>query len=381
MAGSAFLRYSHRAATQRTGGRYDLRELWLVPNITNTQGGLASPASTAWQHEALNATGLPKLGDVSHSGGYICTSLVCRSLSDQGTAEVDVTYIEDPLTLVTEVNYFGQSKPKPAWRGIAQMYGGEDDTPPPAAPPAPGTDDLYDDDSIQDIRNSAGDRYNPPVQYEVALQRVEVSFRASLQWFDTGEADVGSGGDGEEDDPGDEEDAGGFSGDWGSYLKHWNQTDFKVTQTDPDNSGNSSSVTFPAGTLMLVDVRAPLVKEPYFHRFVTCIFLYDPDMWCQRLPDMGPRCLKYLATRGGEVVQIEPPGFPTARVAVTDTMGRPFGGSAELDGEGCQAIPDSSGKMPPANIFMWWPVDDGGNLLSAEFDDLDLFTPERTASV
>ena len=50
MADDAFLRYSHRVATQRTGGRYDLHELWQVPNIENTAGGLANPASTAWQH-------------------------------------------------------------------------------------------------------------------------------------------------------------------------------------------------------------------------------------------------------------------------------------------------------------------------------------------
>ena len=78
MAGTAFLRFSHRTATQRTGGRYDLHELWQVPNIENTAGGLANPASTAWQHEALAANGLPKLGDNSpNTGGYICTSIVC----------------------------------------------------------------------------------------------------------------------------------------------------------------------------------------------------------------------------------------------------------------------------------------------------------------
>ena len=382
MAGTAKLRYSHRIATQRTGGRYDLKELWQVPQIENTGGGIDTP-SNAWQHEVLNASGLPQLGDVNQDGGYICVSRVPRSTENQETADVDVTYIEDPLTLVTEVYYFSAAKTKPAWQGIAQMYGGSSATPAPTTPPDDGADGLYDDDTIYDIRNSAGDRYNPPVQYEVGLQRVEVVFRASLRWYDTGVANVGSGGDGDEDDPGDEgdEESSSFTGNWGSYLKHWNESPFTVTQKDPDNSGNSSSVTYPAGTLMLMDVRAPLVKEPYFHRLVTCVFLYDPDMWCQRLPDLGPRCLKYLATRAGSVVQVEPPGYPKARVAVTDTLGQRFGGSAELDGSGNQAIPDSSGKMPPANIFMWWPVDEEGCLFSAEFDDFDMFTPERTLDV
>ena len=43
MADAAFLRYSHRVATQRTGGRYDLHELWQVPNIENTGGGEDTP--------------------------------------------------------------------------------------------------------------------------------------------------------------------------------------------------------------------------------------------------------------------------------------------------------------------------------------------------
>jgi len=368
MAGTAFLRYSHRVATQRTGGRYDLRELWQVPNIENIGGG-DNPASSTWQHEALSADALPQLGDFYRDGGYICTGRVARSLDDQGTADVDLTYIEDPLALVTEVNYFGQAKPKPAWQGIAQMYGGSGNIAAPTTPPAPGTDDLYDDDTIKDIRNSAADRYNPPVQYEVPLERIEVTFRCSLFWHDMGMVNAGT------------PPATSFIGNWDKYLKRWNVSDYTVTQVDPDNADNNTSRTFPAGTLLLFDKRAPLVKEPYFHRLVTCIFLYDPDMWCQRLPDMGPRCLKYLATRAGAVVQVEPPGYPTARVTVTDTMGRPFGGSAELDGAGNQAIPDGTGKMPPANIFMWWPVNDDGELLSAEFDDLDLFTPERTLSV
>jgi hypothetical protein len=366
MAGTAILRYSHRVATQRTGGRYDLKELWQVSQIDNTGGGDDTP-SDAWQHEVLNASGLPQLGDYHADGGYICTGINPRSTEDQGTADIDVTWIEDPLTLVSEVNYFGQSKPKPAWQGIAQQYGGPSNTAAPTDPPT--SDELFDFDTIEDIRNSAGDRYNPPVQYDVPLERIEVTFRCSLKWHDTGVSAGGGGG------------GGAFTGNWDDYVKHWNETDYVVTQTDPDNSDNSSSRTFPAGTLMLIDKRAPLVKEPYFHRVITLIFLYDPDMWCSRLPDMGPRALKYLGTRGGNVVQIEPPGYPTARVAVTDTMGQRFGGSAELDGSGNQAIPDSAGKMPPANIFMWWPVDEDGNLLKAEFDDLEAFTPERSLNV
>ncbi len=38
MAGNAFLRYPNRTVTSKSGGRYDLAELWMVPNITNTAG-------------------------------------------------------------------------------------------------------------------------------------------------------------------------------------------------------------------------------------------------------------------------------------------------------------------------------------------------------
>jgi len=368
MADTAFLRYSHRVATKRTGGRYELRELWQIPNIANTGGG-SDGTTSAWQHEALDATGLPQLGDTSNSGGYICVSVVARSLDNQGTADVDVTYVEDPLTLVSEVNYFAQSKTKPAWQGVMQQYGGAAATPPPTTPPGAGEDDLYDFDAINDIRNSAGDRWNPPVTYDIPLERIEVTFRCSLSWHDSGISQ------------GETEPSTPFVGNWDAYVRHWNQSNFVVSQLDPDNSGNSSARVFPAGTLMLLDKRAPLQKEPYFHRLVTCVFLYDPDMWCARLPDMGPRCLKFLGTRAGAVVQITPPGYPTARVAVTDTLGRPFGGTAELDGAGNQAIPDGSGKMPPATLFMIWPVDENQSLLSAEFDDLDLFNPERELAV
>ena len=118
MAGNAFLRYSHRVATQRTGGRYDLRELWQVPNITNTGGGEDTP-STAWQHEALAADGLPQIGDWSQDGQMVCTCLTPKSLDNQGFAYVDVRWQEDPLTLATEVHYFSASKTKPAWQGRA----------------------------------------------------------------------------------------------------------------------------------------------------------------------------------------------------------------------------------------------------------------------
>jgi hypothetical protein len=37
--------------------------------------------------------------------------------------------------------------------------------------------------------------------------------------------------------------------------------------------------------------------------------------------------------------------------------------------------------MPSAVIFAWWSVDENGDLLSAEFDDLEAFTPERTLNV
>ncbi len=52
--------------------------------------------------------------------------------------------------------------------------------------PEQTNDILWDFDSIEDIRNSAGDRFNPPVTYEMPMERVEIVFHPSLLWHDTG---------------------------------------------------------------------------------------------------------------------------------------------------------------------------------------------------
>ena len=255
MADDAYLRYSNRVATERSGGRYDLSEIWIVTNIDNTDGGLGTPPDS-WENEALNATGLPELGDANQDGGYICISRSPRSTDDQGTAYVEVRYVEDPLTLVTEVHYFGQMKQKPAWQGILIPYGAVGTpavaTAAPTTPPTSTTDDLFDFDLIDDIRNSAGDRWSPQPGYNVPLQRVEICFRVSLSWFDTGVA------------AGDTAPGTAFTGNWEDFIGRWNETDYEVTQVDPDNSDNNTSVTYPAGTLMLMDVRRPWSRSPIF---------------------------------------------------------------------------------------------------------------------
>jgi hypothetical protein len=372
MAEKAYQRHSQRTITKRAGGRYDATEVWIVPQIKNTGSADGQPGS-AWQHEALNADALPKIGDLSQDGQIVCVSLTPRSLDDQGTAYVDVRWQEDPLTLPAEVHVFSMSKQKPAWQGIALAYGGPNDLPPPDGPPQPGEDDLFDDDVIEDIRNSAGDRYNPPVTYEAAMRRVEVVCHCSLLWFDEGISPENA-----RKLPSDD----GFTGNWSDYLNHWNKSDYEITQVDPDNPGNNSSTTYPPGSLMLTDVRAPLVKEPYFHRLLTCIFLYNPDLWGMRLPDMGPRCLKHLGPDGkGGVGLIPWTKDGKGRGTVTDALGRPYSGAAELDGKGNQLVPKNDGSMPSALIYQWWPTDADGNLLSAEFDDLELFRTERTRDI
>ena len=126
-----------------------------------------------------------------------------------------------------------------------------------------------------------------------------------------------------------------------------------------------------------------MVKEPYFHRLVTCVFLYDPDMWCTRLPDMGPRCKKHLGPDGsGGVKQIPWTQDGNGRGTVTDALGRPYSGAAELDGSGGQLVPTGTdGALPAATLYQIWVVDENLDLLNAEFDDLDLFTPERDLNI
>ncbi len=359
MASNAYCRYANRTANRRAGLRYDVSEIWIVPDIQNTgspSGGDSNDWKHAWQSEALAAEKLPKPGNVNADGGLVCVSVSPKSCDDQGTAYVDVRWQEDPLTLPTEVHYFSGSKTRPAWQGVAMDPGN--------VPNDGESGELWDFDPTEDIRNSAGDRFNPPLAYDVPLERVEICFHASLLWHDTGETSDGS---------------TNFSGNWEKYLKRWNKSDFTVVQVDPDNDQNSSTRTFPKGSLMLVDKRAPLVKEPYYHRLVTLAFLYDPDLWGTRIPDMGPRCYKHASVdAGGNSVLAPWPGNGLG--PVTDAMGRPYSGVAELDGAGNQLLPDHDGHMPSAVIYQWWPVNDLNELLSAEFDDLDLFTPERVMS-
>jgi hypothetical protein len=291
-----------------------------------------------WQQEALDADGLPEIGDINEDGGVVCVSLTAKSLDDQGTATIDVRWQEDPLTLPIEVHYYTSSKTKPAWRG----QGSE-----------PGEVPFLLDD-VEDIRNSAGDRFNPPVTYEAAMERIEVVMHVSMTWHDETIA-------------------------WENYVKHWNENEFVVAQSDPDGQYRTER-TFPAGSVMFMDKRAVLVKEPYFHRLVTCTFLYDPDLWGQRVPDMGPRCYAHAGPSSDGKTTVSIPYKPIGLGPVTDCLSHPYGGAAELDGEGNQMIPTGTPPaMPAAIIRQWWPVNENEKVLSADFDELELFNPERTA--
>ena len=98
---------------------------------------------------------------------------------------------------------------------------------------------------------------------------------------------------------------------------------------------------------------------------------------------MGPRCKKHLGPDGsGGVKQIPWTKDGKGRGTVTDALSRPYSGAAELDGNAAQLVPTGSdGALPAACIYQIWVVDENEDLLNAEFDDLDLFTPERTLNI
>ena len=165
-----------------------------------------------------------------------------------------------PLTLVSEVHYFGQTKQKPAWQGILIPYGAVGTpavaTAAPTTPPTSTTDDLFDFDSIEDIRNSAGDRWSR-ARIQRPLERIEVTFRASLKWHRYGRP-------GRRGRPLPDR----LHRQLGRLRRPWNETRYVVTQTDPDNSDNDTT-DLSRRHADAHGHRRPLVKEPYFHRLVT----------------------------------------------------------------------------------------------------------------
>ena len=127
---TAFLRYSNRGTVKRSGGRYEYTDMWQVPGIISVNspdgdgtGAINRPGTNTWLHEALFADNLPQIGDQDQDGGMVCVALQPRSTADQGTAEVEVKWQEDPLTLPTEVHYFSAGKIKPAWTGVHTASG------------------------------------------------------------------------------------------------------------------------------------------------------------------------------------------------------------------------------------------------------------------
>lgn len=340
---TAFLRYSNRNVVQRAGGRYEYDDIWQVPDIISVNspdgdgtGAINRPGTNTWLHEALNANNLPQIGDQSQDGGMVVTSLRPQSCADQGTAEIAVHWQEDPLTLCTLVHYFSASKVKPAWTGTHAA---------PGADPTGG--------SSMPIRNTAMDRYNPPVTYEAPLEQIRIMKHVSLSWHD--------------------------SIDWSQYVKRWNNAAWDVVTNDPDNSANSSTRSFPlVASMFFVDKQAPEVQEPYLHRILTCTFLYDPDLFGIRVANLGPRANFTAANK--------PAGWTGAwpnngLCPVIDAYGKPFGGLAELNQDGSQMFPTTltdPTTMPDPIVEAWYPTDASGDMYCADFNDLSLFTPERT---
>jgi hypothetical protein len=345
---TAFLRYSNRGTVKRSGGRYEYSDIWQVPGIISVNspdgdgtGAINRPGTNTWLHEALFADNLPQIGDQSADGGMVVVALQPRSTADQGTAEVEVKWQEDPLTLPTEVHYFSAGKIKPAWTG---------------AHAAPGADPVATGGSSMPIRNTAKDRFNPPVTFEAPLEQIRITKHVSLSWHD--------------------------SIDWSQYVKRWNNAAYDVVTNDPDKSANSSTRSFTlVGSLFLADKQAPEVKEPYLHRILTCTFLFDPDLFGIRVANLGPRA-NFTADN-------KPAGWsgnwPTTGLCpVIDSYGNPFGGLAELNEDGSQMFPTTltdPTTMPDPVVYAWYPTNASGDVYAADFNDLSLFTPERTLVV
>jgi len=302
---AATLAYSQRGVSARAGYHYSA---FLVYNVLDVGAG----------EDPTQADDLPYLGQKDTVLGYeaVCINLSSRLHPElESAAQVTVEWVEDPLSMPPEVSYFTSHKQVAAWLATRALLG----IPTDEARSFMGTDGEWNGYGTRlktEIvpRNSAGDLYNPPLSMDKPLIRLEVVRRRSCEeWY----------------------------ADTILYTKKTNLNPFAIEYLD-GNGDVCWDGEFDPGTVLLSDIRAPMIREPYYHRMVTYCFEIDPETWLKKVPNMGPRVVKPGGSDSG-TSKLELP---------LDDAGTKFHGSVPLRPGGEQvSAADLMGGKTYDNIF------------------------------
>lgn len=278
MAMEAKLAYSQRSAARSSEFNGTFQQVYNVTGV-----GVSDDPTLA--------EGLPEFGD-RIADQWICSSMRGQTHPElEGVAQVTVDYTIDPVMQPIIVNIFTSHKTMAAWKA----RGGK----------TAGGRTIEDGEQIL---NSAGDPYNPPLTWEKPLIRVEIVKRMANQDFDAS---------------------------WiTDYAKHVNSTAFPIQYTDGNNHAINLG-TYEKHTVFLSEIRAPELYEPYYHRQVTYCLEIDQDTWSKKVPDMGPRC--WRADPNGKLRLVLP----------RSEDGAFYSGAALLDGTGKQLKPPARDDGTP----------------------------------
>jgi hypothetical protein len=306
----AIMIYANKGGRIGTDGQRHAYARYLVEEVgiedDESDGG--DGGETTDIDDPLTAEDLPKIGTTTKDG-WVCAELSWELDANlETTAVVTADCVRDPCSLPLEVSIYSSHKQVAAWKQTNAM---NEEVP---------------------ICNSCGDLYNPPLSYDKSVIRLEILRRYRNKDFDES---------------------------WiTDYVDHVNDDDFTIAYTDADGSAISYG-PFSANTVKLADLRAPSVRDPYYHKQALFVFEIDEDEWVKKVPDAGPRCFDPNSPDPANPKRIPP-----------QSGGRPFNGIALLDGSGYQITDEAQNSDDPND---WYVENEFAILPTADFDDLDLF--------
>ncbi len=306
---TAALLYSNVSGNVRAGGRQRWSEVWQISGFDRTS--MKYP-------DVWSAGGLPAIGQVLSCDECVnpVTGAATKlyyvdaeplGLDPENLFNVRFTLQEDPQGLPLRVSKYSVHKTEVAW--------------------------LDSNDAA--IVNKAGTVFLPGLTRTRAITRLEVTKRWSIDDF--GNIDIES------------------------IVDHCNSAEWTPKWTDAAGIVRTWPA-YPAQTVYLDEVRAPMVDEPYTHVQATFMFLIDKKVdnysgptltngqyvgWVKRVPNMGP----VFKDSSGKLR------------AMTDDFNVPTGQAGLLDADGNKL---ATGSAPVLLSFFVVPT--------ADFSALNLFS-------